>query len=202
MSITSISPLKNHQVCYSLTNTSTLISQRHVGIRIAVDDIKDESRRPDKTDPDYFCAYCNRGYTQRSSYLIHLNKMHFIDIPQRRPGAVKPRPPLEPGISPDVFDPNNYCCVCDVKFAHANSYRIHIKKYHGLGDALEAITLKRRNKRSRYYHNRVYVSCTPLALYRWLTTSFFHSITNAGYHEERAKSKQKSLDFFRPSSSN
>ncbi|KAL7311195.1 hypothetical protein PS15m_008983 [Mucor circinelloides] len=152
------------------------------GIRIAVDDIKDESRRPDRTDPDYFCAYCNRGYTQRSSYLIHLNKMHFIDIPQRRPGALKPRPPLEPGISPDVFDPNNYCCVCDVKFAHANSYRIHIKKYHGLGDALEAITLKRRNKRSRYYHNRV--------------------ITNAGYHEERAKSKQKSLDFFRPSSSN
>ncbi|CAO3621353.1 unnamed protein product [Mucor fragilis] len=152
------------------------------GVCIAVDDIKDESRRPDKTDPDYFCAYCNRGYTQRSSYLIHLNKMHFIDIPQRRPGAMKPRPPLEPGVSPDVLDPNNYCCVCDVKFAHRNSYRIHIKKYHGLGDALEAITLKRRGKRSKYYLDR--------------------RITNAGYHEEKAKSTQKTLDFFsKPSGS-
>ncbi|GAN01796.1 hypothetical protein MAM1_0012d01231 [Mucor ambiguus] len=152
------------------------------GIRIAVDDIKDESRKPDKTDPDYFCAYCNRGYTQRSSYLIHLNKMHFIDIPQRRPGALRPRPPLEPGVSPDVLDPNNYCCVCDVKFAHANSYRIHIKKYHGLGDALEAITCNRKGKRSRYYLDR--------------------RITNAGYHEERARSSQKTLDFFsKPSGS-
>ncbi|KAK4518694.1 uncharacterized protein ATC70_008916 [Mucor velutinosus] len=152
------------------------------GVRIAVDDIKDESRKPDKTDPDYFCAYCNRGYTQRSSYLIHLNKMHFIDIPQRRPGALKPRPPLEPGVSPDVLDPNNYCCVCDVKFAHANSYRIHIKKYHGMGDALEAITLKKRSKKSNYYLDR--------------------RITNAGYHEERAKSNQKRLEFFnKPSGS-
>ncbi|KAL9538635.1 hypothetical protein MBANPS3_010785 [Mucor bainieri] len=156
--------------------------EKSPGVRIAVDDIKDESRKPDKTDPDYFCAYCNRGYTQRSSYLIHLNKMHFIDIPQRRPGAMRPRPPPEPGVSPDVLDPNNYCCVCDVKFAHANSYRIHIKKYHGLGDALEAITCKKRSKGSKYYHDR--------------------RITNAGYHDERAKSDQTRLDFFsKPSGS-
>ncbi|KAI8640934.1 hypothetical protein BD408DRAFT_419038 [Parasitella parasitica] len=145
------------------------------GIRIAVDDITVESRKPDMNDPDYFCAYCSRGYTQRSSYLIHLNKMHFMDIPQRRPGALKPRPPLEPGVSPDVLDPNHYCCICDVKFAHANSYRIHIKKYHALGDALEAITLTNRKKRSCYYLDR--------------------KITNAGYHEERAKSGQQRLGF-------
>lgn len=97
--------------------------------------------------------------------------MHFIDIPQRRPGAMRPRPPLEPGVSPDVLDPNHYCCVCDVKFAHANSYRIHIKKYHGLGDALEAITLKSRSKRSNYYLDRKYVYKCNIYLQNMLITS-------------------------------
>lgn len=95
--------------------------------------------QPDINSSDFYCASCEKSYSTKNSYMLHLKYMHgiFYDDPQRFK-----RKPTNPQLTPDINDPNNYCQSCDYTCRSRYIFRSHLKKIHQI--SLERATHPKR----------------------------------------------------------
>ncbi|KAF1802199.1 hypothetical protein FB192DRAFT_1104704 [Mucor lusitanicus] len=79
--------------------------------------------KPDIDDPNNYCRACQKGFSSRGIYRVHLRKVHQMMMPLLR---VK----VDHKQLPDPYNRDYYCSVCKKNYAPTWSYRQHCKQVH------------------------------------------------------------------------
>ncbi|KAK4516135.1 multiprotein-bridging factor 1 [Mucor velutinosus] len=82
---------------------------------------------PDINDPNNYCRVCDKTYSNKYGYRVHMEHLHNMKLPQ----LVNPNGKNMPSpILPDPHDPDYYCRVCQITNYNITAHRRHCRIVH------------------------------------------------------------------------
>ncbi|KAG1132585.1 hypothetical protein G6F42_002203 [Rhizopus arrhizus] len=93
---------------------------------------------PDPDDPNLYCRACDSKYSCKSNYKQHCRYAHgMTSVKIATTGANSDvdwrlNQQKSKDITPDINDPNFYCCACEIKLATKETFRIHLMGVHAI----------------------------------------------------------------------
>lgn len=82
---------------------------------------------PDINDPNNYCRVCDKTYSNKYGYRVHMEHLHNMTLPQLVSTSVKNMPSP---VLPDPHDPDYYCRVCQITNYNLTAHRHHCRIVH------------------------------------------------------------------------
>ncbi|KAL9552114.1 hypothetical protein MBANPS3_003954 [Mucor bainieri] len=82
---------------------------------------------PDVNDPNNYCRVCDKTYSNKYGYRVHMEHLHNMKLPQLVTNSFKNMPSP---VLPDPHDPDYYCRVCQIINYNLTAHRHHCRIVH------------------------------------------------------------------------